>query len=82
MITDSYDLAIGIYIAVILFFLAYWLLGSKGNNIMKNTSLNWIFMAFFIIIFFLLGYLFSNLLVQFREVRSRSVKNTVIEMES
>jgi hypothetical protein len=83
MIKDSYDLVIGIYLAVIAFFAGYMLLGNDKIMIMRSTSLNWIFMAFFIMIFFLFGYLFKNLLMQFKDVRKKIPTNYINkEMES
>lgn len=71
MINDGYDLVIGIYLGIILFFAGYKLLSNK-DSFMKDTTLNLIFMAFFIIIFFLFGFLFKNIFLQFKDVNDRN----------
>jgi hypothetical protein len=67
MIDDSYDLVIGIYLAIIFYILGYKLL-PDSDKIMEDNILNLIFMSFFITIFFLLGFLFKNIFLQFKSV--------------
>lgn len=71
MIDNVYELILGIYLAIIIFFLGYYGIGESRDSFMKNTSLNWIFITFFIIMFFLFGYLFQNLLLSFKDVKKR-----------
>lgn len=73
MINDSYDLVIGIYLGIILFVLAYKIL-PNNEMIMEDNILNVIFISFFITIFFLFGFLFKNIFLQFKSVESKSVK--------
>ena len=65
MLTDSYDLVIGIYLGIILFILAYKFL-PNNEKIMEDNILNLIFLSFFITIFFLFGFLFKNIFLQFK----------------
>ena len=65
MINDSYDLVIGIYLGIILFILAYKFL-PNNEKIMEDNILNLIFLSFFITIFFLFGFLFKNIFLQFK----------------
>jgi hypothetical protein len=68
MINDSYDLVIGIYLGVIFYILAYKLLPNY-EMIMEDNILNLIFISFFITIFFLFGFLFKNVFLQFKSVK-------------
>ncbi len=68
MINDSYDLVIGIYLGIIFFILAYKLLPNY-EMIMEDNILNLIFISFFITIFFLFGFLFKNIFLQFKSVK-------------
>lgn len=70
MIDDSYDLVIGIYLAIILYILGYKLL-PNSEKIMEDNILNLIFISFFITIFFLFGFLFKNIFLQFKSVNSK-----------
>ena len=70
MINDSYDLVIGIYLAIIFYILGYKLL-PNSEMIMEDNILNLIFISFFITIFFLLGFLFKNIFLQFKSVKSK-----------
>jgi len=70
MINDSYDLVIGIYLAIIFFIVAYKFL-PNSDMFMKDNILNLIFMSFFITIFFLFGFLFKNIFLQFKDVKSK-----------
>jgi len=72
MINNSYDLVWGIYIGIIAFVAGYLLLGDKKSLIIKSSTLNIIFMVFFIIIFFLVGYLFKNLMLVFKDVPKKT----------
>ena len=74
MINDSYDLVIGIYLGIIFFILAYKLL-PNSVMIMEDNILNLIFISFFITIFFLFGFLFKNIFLQFKSVKSIEKKN-------
>lgn len=74
MINNVYELVLGVYLAIVLFFLGYMSLGSQKETFMKNYSLNWIFMVFFIVFFFLLGYLFQNVILSFKEVKVENRK--------
>jgi len=56
-------------LGIVLFFIAYFSLGSNKESYMPNNSLNWIFMTFFIIMFFLMGYLLQNVFLSFKEVK-------------
>ena len=67
MINDSYDLVIGIYLAIIFYILGYKLL-PNSEMIMEDNILNLIFISFFITIFFLFGFLFKNIFLQFKSV--------------
>ena len=67
MINDSYDLVIGIYLGIIFYILAYKFL-PNSNWIMEDNILNLIFISFFITIFFLFGFLFKNIFLQFKSV--------------
>jgi hypothetical protein len=69
---NSYELVFGIYLAVASFFIAYAMIGSDKEIFMRNTSLNWILITFFIVIFFLFGYLFKNLILSFRDPKKRT----------
>ena len=71
MINNSYDLVWGIYIAIIAFIAGYLMLGENKQLILKPTTLNIIFMLFFIIIFFLIGYLLRNLMLVFKDVSKK-----------
>ena len=70
MIDDSYDLVIGIYLGIIFFILAYKLL-PNSEIFMEDNILNLIFISFFITIFFLFGFLFKNIFLQFKTVQSK-----------
>lgn len=70
MINDSYDLVIGIYLAIIFYILGYKLL-PNSEMIMEDNILNLIFISFFITIFFLFGFLFKNIFLQFKSVQSK-----------
>ncbi len=74
MINDSYDLVIGIYLAIIFYILGYKLL-PNSEMIMEDNILNLIFISFFITIFFLFGFLFKNIFLQFKSVTSIEKKN-------
>ena len=65
MIEGKYEIVIAIYLGILAFFLANWIL---GNKLLKHSTLNLIFMAFFIIIFFLIGYLFRAILLQLKPI--------------
>ena len=78
MINNSYDLVLGIYLAVVAFFAGYTLMGDKKEQILKSSTLNIIIMAFFIIIFFLIGYLFRNMMLLFKKMPEK-VPNTYID---
>jgi len=78
MIDNTYELILGTYLGIIFFFAGYFALGDYKQNIMQNNSLNWIFIAFFIILFFLLGYLFQNILLSFKDVSKRDSNNFII----
>ncbi len=67
MIDDSYDLVIGIYLGIIFFILAYKFL-PNSEFYMEDNILNLIFISFFITIFFLFGFLFKNIFLQFKSV--------------
>lgn len=67
MIDDSYDLVIGIYLGIIFFILAYKFL-PNSEFFMEDNILNLIFISFFITIFFLFGFLFKNIFLQFKSV--------------
>ena len=67
MINDSYDLVIGIYLGIIFYILGYKLL-PNSQIIMEDNILNLIFISFFITIFFLFGFLFKNIFLQFKSV--------------
>lgn len=73
MINDSYDLVIGIYLAIIFFIVAYKFL-PNNEVFMKDNMLNLIFMSFFITIFFLFGFLFKNIFIQFKDIKGKSKK--------
>ena len=68
MINDSYDLVIGIYLGIIFYIIAYKFLPNY-EMIMEDNILNLIFISFFITIFFLLGFLFKNIFLQFKNVK-------------
>ena len=68
MINDSYDLVIGIYLGIIFYILAYKFLPNY-EMIMEDNILNLIFISFFITIFFLFGFLFKNIFLQFKSVK-------------
>lgn len=68
MINDSYDLVIGIYLGIIFYVLAYKLLPNY-EMFMEDNILNLIFISFFITIFFLFGFLFKNIFLQFKIVQ-------------
>ena len=70
MIDDSYDLVIGIYLGIIFFILAYKFL-PNSEMFMEDNILNLIFISFFITIFFLFGFLFKNIFLQFKTVESK-----------
>ena len=70
MINDSYDLVIGIYLGIIFFILAYKFLPNY-ETIMEDNILNIIFISFFITIFFLFGFLFKNIFLQFKSGQSK-----------
>ena len=70
MIDDSYDLVIGIYLGIIFFILAYKFL-PNSEMFMEDNILNLIFISFFITIFFLFGFLFKNIFLQFNSVQSK-----------
>jgi hypothetical protein len=70
MIDDSYDLVIGIYLGIIFFILAYKFL-PNSEMFMEDNILNLIFISFFITIFFLFGFLFKNIFLQFKTVQSK-----------
>ena len=70
MINDSYDLVIGIYLGIIFYILAYKLL-PNSQMFMEDNILNLIFISFFITIFFLFGFLFKNIFLQFKIVQSK-----------
>jgi hypothetical protein len=70
MLTDSYDLVIGIYLGIIFFILANKFL-PNNDKIMEDNILNLIFLSFFITIFFLFGFLFKNIFLQFKSVKSK-----------
>ena len=74
MINDSYDLVIGIYLGIIFYILGYKLL-PNSEIIMEDNILNLIFISFFITIFFLFGFLFKNIFLQFKSVKSIEKKN-------
>lgn len=77
MINNVYELILGMYIAIILFFMGYYALGDYKEQIMENKALNWVFMGFFIILFFLLGYLVQNIILSFQDVKKKE-NNTVL----
>ena len=68
MINDSYDLVIGIYLGIIFYILAYKFLPNY-EMIMEDNILNLIFISFFITIFFLFGFLFKNIFLQFKSFK-------------
>jgi len=70
MINDSYDLVIGIYLGIIFYILAYKLLPNY-EMFMEDSILNLIFISFFITIFFLFGFLFKNIFLQFKSIKSK-----------
>ena len=74
MIDDSYDLVIGIYLGIIFFILAYKFL-PNSEMFMEDNILNLIFISFFITIFFLFGFLFKNIFLQFKSVTLIEKKN-------
>lgn len=74
MIEDSYDLVIGIYLGIIFYILGYKLL-PNSEMIMEDNILNLIFISFFITIFFLFGFLFKNIFLQFKIVTPIEKKN-------
>jgi len=74
MIEDSYDLVIGIYLGIIFYILGYKLL-PNSEIIMEDNILNLIFISFFITIFFLFGFLFKNIFLQFKSVKPIEKKN-------
>ena len=74
MINDSYDLVIGIYLAIIFYIVGYKLL-PNSEMIMEDNILNLIFISFFITIFFLFGFLFKNIFLQFKTVTPNEKKN-------
>ena len=74
MINDSYDLVICIYLAIIFYILGYKLL-PNSEMIMEDNILNLIFISFFITIFFLFGFLFKNIFLQFKTVTPNEKKN-------
>ena len=74
MIEDSYDLVIGIYLGIIFYILGYKLL-PNSEMIMEDNILNLIFISFFITIFFLFGFLFKNIFLQFKIVTPVEKKN-------
>ena len=65
MIEGSYELILAIYLGMLAFFLANLIM---NNTLMKHSTLNLIFMSFFIIIFFLFGYLFRTILLQLKPI--------------
>ncbi len=69
MINNNYELVLGLYLGLIAFFLGYFSLGDYKENIMKNIPLNLIFITFFIVLFFLLGYIFQNILLSFTDIK-------------
>jgi hypothetical protein len=73
MINDSYDLVIGIYLGIIFYIIGYKLL-PNSEMIMEDNILNLIFISFFITIFFLFGFLFKNIFLQFKSVKSKDVQ--------
>ena len=77
MIDNNYELILGIYLAILLFFFGYYAMGEKKLELMNNTSLNYIFIVFFLIMFFLLGYLFQNIIISLRETRVRQSNNFI-----
>ncbi len=81
MIDNIYELILGIYLGIIVFFLGYFGLRGYKDKIMENKSLNWIFMTFFIIIFFLTGFLLQNMFVSFREIKKPENIPTLINRE-
>ena len=70
MINDSYDLVIGIYLGIIFYIRAYKLL-PNSQMFMEDNIRNLIFISFFITIFFLFGFLFKNIFLQFKIVQSK-----------
>lgn len=72
MISNSYDLVLGLYIAIVLFFAGYIFLGDTRDYYMKNNALNWILITFFIIMFFLFGYLFQNVFMTIIDTRNKN----------
>jgi len=77
MINNIFELILGIYMAIMFFFLAWFSLGDYANYFMDNNVLNKIFITFFIIIFFLLGYLFQNIFISFKESKKREFNSFV-----
>jgi hypothetical protein len=75
MINDSYDLVIGIYLGIIFYILAYKFLPNY-EMIMEDNILNLIFISFFITIFFLFGFLFKNIFLQFKSVKLVNTNNS------
>jgi len=72
MIDNVYELIMGIYLGIIVFFVGYYGMGDMKNLIMEGNTLNLVFMTFFIIMFFMFGYLFQNLLLSFKDVEKRN----------
>jgi len=81
MIDNNYELILGIYLAILLFFFGYYAMDEKRVEMMNNTSLNYIFIVFFLIMFFLLGYLFQNIIISLRETRVRQTNNIITPVD-
>jgi len=73
MIENNYDVVIGLYLGIILFFFGYWALGGNRESYMKANSLNYIFITFFIVLFFLFGYLFKNMFITMTDMKKNSI---------
>jgi Kef-type K+ transport system membrane component KefB len=77
MISDIYELILAIYMAIMFFFLGWYSMGDYFSVFMEDTVLNKIFITFFIIVFFLLGYLFQNIFISFKETKKREFNSLV-----
>ena len=80
MIDNNYDLLIGLYLGIIFFFAGYYFIGTDRQSYMPGSSLNYIFITFFIVLFFLFGYLFKNIIIGVFENRMRNKVPTVAKV--
>ncbi len=77
MINDIYELILGIYVGIMFFFLGWYSMDDYFSVFMEDSVLNKIFITFFIILFFLLGHLFQNIFLSFKEAKKREFNSLV-----